>query len=172
MTSVHHHPSSDVGLHHVPDWVWIGLAALLAVAFGLGIGYMIGNQDAETTGASATAVDGFAYDNESTPMHIATQPGVTTPYMGNSGVLYPDPIAVAPIMGLEVANESTSMHLLSGLVTTEYFGNSGELYPAPAVLASASGFDYDHDSTPMHIKSTSGVTTTYFGNSGELFADD
>ena len=37
MTSVHHHPSSDVGLHHVPDWVWIGLAALLAVAFGLGI---------------------------------------------------------------------------------------------------------------------------------------
>lgn len=170
MTSVHHHPSSDVGLHHVPDWVWIGLAALLAVAFGLGIGYMIGNQDAETTGASAAAVDGFAYDNESTPMRIV-QPGVTTAYFGNSGVLYPDPIPAAPLMGLEVANESTSMHLLSGLVTTEYYGNSGELYPALTVAPSAMGFDYDHEVTPMHL-SSDGVTTTYFGNSGELFADE
>ena len=165
MTSVHHHPTSDVGLHHVPDWVWIGLAVLLAIGFGLGIGYIIGDQETgSTSAATAAPVDGFAYDNESTAMHTAG-PGVTTDYMGNSGVLYPDPLIVAPVIGFETANQASPLHLSTGLVTGEYFGYSGELYPALAVPAAAAGFDYDHETSSIHLN-TGSVTGEYFGDSG------
>lgn len=127
MTSVHHHPSTDVGLHHVPDWVWIALAALLAVAFGLGIGYIIGNQDATTTEAAATPVAGFEYGQEATSVHLNTG-AVTGEYYGNSGELYPALSVAAAATGFDYDQETTPIHLNTGKVTGEYYGNSGELF--------------------------------------------
>ncbi|MDJ0790647.1 MAG: hypothetical protein QNJ71_02005 [Acidimicrobiia bacterium] len=169
MTTVQHRPAPQVGFDQIPSWVWIAVAAILAIGMGVAIGYTIADEG--TTEAIVTP-EGFEYSSDATPLHLATATPVTVDYMGNSGVLYPDPIPVAPVIGFETMHEVTSMHLVtSDPVTTQYFGYSGELYPAITVLPAAMGFDYDHEVTPMHI-AVDGVTVPYMGYSGELFADD
>ena len=167
MTSVQHRPTPEVGVHHVPSWVWIALGAVLAVAIGMAIGYLIADTDTTTT-AAAVPVEGFEYDHEVTTGKVAA-PGVTTAYMGNSGVLFPDPPIVAPVMGFEPMIEATSMHMLEGLVTSEYYGYSGELYPAATVAPMAMGFDYDHEVTPIHvIDADDWAKASFVGQSGAL----
>lgn len=170
MTTVQHRPAPRVSFDDVPQWVWIAIAAILAIGLGMAIGYTIADQG--TTEAAVTSVDGFEYSSDATPMHLATATPVTVDYMGNSGVLYPEPIPIAPIAGFPVAHEVTPMRMVtSDPVTTQYFGHSGELYPAITVLPAAMGFAYDHEVTPMHMF-VGRVTVPYMGYSGELFADN
>ena len=170
MTTAQHRPAPRVSFDDVPSWVWIAIAAVLAIGMGLAIGYTIADQG--TTEAAVTSVDGFEYTSDATSMHLATANPVTVDYMGNSGVLYPEPIPVAPVLGFEGVHEATAMHIVtSDPVTTQYFGNSGELYPAITVLPAAMGFDNDHEVTPMHL-AVDGVTVPYMGYSGELSAEN
>jgi hypothetical protein len=169
MTTVQHRPAPRVSFDDIPSWVWIAIAAVLAVGMGLAIGYTIADQGT-TTEAAATSVEGFEYNSEATSMHLATATPVTVDYLGNSGVLYPEPVPIAPVLGFETMHEVTPMHLASATpVTAPYFGNSGELYPAVTVLPVAMGFDYDHEVTPIHVSSPDGwVTAEYVGTSGAL----
>ena len=169
MTTAQHPSHMGVRWHPHHEWLWIGLSAMLVAFVTIAIVWVATRPETTVTPVLESA-SGFAYENEATPIHIAS-PGITAEYFGNSGELYPAITVLPAATGFAYDHEATAARVVSPGITTEYFGNSGDLYPALSVLPAATGFAYDHDVTPIHLASP-GITTEYHGNSGELFAED
>ena len=166
MTSAHPPTTTHVGFGHDNDWLWIGLTAILIAVIAGGVMWLITQPDEEAA-AVAQSVTGFEVDHEVTPIHLS-EPGVTTPYFGFSGELWPAVQVLPAARGFDYDHEVTTIRLAEPGVTSQYFGFSGELWPAVQVLPAARGFDYDHEVTPMHLVD-GWITTEYYGNSGVLF---
>ena len=166
MTSAHPPATTQVGFGHNNDWLWIGLTAILVAMVAGGVMWFITSPDDTATEALPQSVTGFEYDHEVTPIHLS-EPGVTTPYLGYSGELWPAIQVLPAARGFDYDHEVTPFHIAEPGVTTQYFGFSGELWPAIQVLPAARGFDYDHEVTPMHLVEGR-VTTEYYGYSGVL----
>ena len=126
MTSAHPPATTQVGFGHNNDWLWIGLTAIFIAVIAGGVMWLITQPDEEAA-AVAQSVTGFEVDHEVTPIHLS-EPGVTTPYFGYSGELWPAVQVLPAARGFDYDHEVTPMHLVDGWITTEYYGNSGVLF--------------------------------------------
>jgi hypothetical protein len=136
MATVQHPAPVRIHVRHDLDWLWISLSVVLVALAAGAIAWAVFRPSVEVPMLPAEVV-GFEYAGEATAGQ-AVEPGITAPYFGYSGELYPVTRVAAMAGGFSYENESTPLRIAAAGVTTPYFGYSGALMPASETVRALS----------------------------------
>ncbi|MEN8114458.1 MAG: hypothetical protein ABFS21_08715 [Actinomycetota bacterium] len=152
MATAHHPEPARIHVSHNFDWLWISLSVILIALIAGTIAWAVFRPAVEVPSLPAEVI-GFEYDHEVTT-GMAVSPGVTTPYFGYSGELYPE---VAAARSLDPGEAASLMRSVDRAIEGSHW-------------STLSGFELEDDTTSFHIAKP-GITADYFGMNPVLDPD-